>query len=51
MDTASRKGSATHSTTLSPPIAEHEIVRVRRSVEAECYSIPKPAEPEPISLV
>jgi len=40
-DTASRKGPATHCTTLSPPIAEHEIVRVRRSVEAECYSIPK----------
>jgi hypothetical protein len=41
IDTAPRKGSATHSTTLSSPIAEHEIVRVTRSVEAESYSIPK----------
>jgi hypothetical protein len=41
MDTAPRKGSATHGATLSAPIAAYEIVRVTRSVKAEGYRIPK----------
>ena len=41
MDTASRQGSKPHGTVFSPPIAEHEIVRVTRSVKADGYSIPE----------
>jgi hypothetical protein len=43
MDTASHDGPKANGTSISLPIAEHEIVRVTRSVHAECCSVPKDA--------
>jgi hypothetical protein len=41
MDTSARNPSGHQSPTLTPSIAEFEIVRVTHAVETEGYSIPK----------
>ena len=41
MDTSSHDTSGDHSTVMTQPIAEFEVVRVTRDIESEGYSVPK----------